>query len=218
MNDVELMKGSEFVFDYVQLLYYKCHEINPNRGRSYIDSPDWIKKATINLINEKDKCFQYTVTIALNHEEIKKDPQKTTKIKPFINRYNWEGINFPSEKDDWKKFEKNNVTIALNVLYAKKEKIYPACVSKHNSNCEKQFILLMTSNREKLWHCLAVKKLSALLRGISSKNNGYFYCLNCLHSFRTKNKLESHKRVCENKNFCNVIMPSEDTKILESDQ
>ena len=43
-----------------------------------------------------------------------------TKIKPFINKYNWEEINFPTEKDDWKKIEKNNVTIALNVLYAKK--------------------------------------------------------------------------------------------------
>ena len=61
----------------------------------------------------------------LSHEEIKKDPQKITKIKPFINKYNSEGINVLSEKDDWKKFEKNNVTIALNVLYAKKEKIYP---------------------------------------------------------------------------------------------
>ena len=62
------------------------------------------------------------------------------------------------------------------------------------------------------------KKLSALLRGITSKNCGDFYCLNCLHSFRTKNKLESHKRGCENKNFCYVNMPSDDTKILEFNQ
>ena len=68
---------------------------------------------------------------------MKRDPQRITKIKPFINKYNWEGINFPSEKDDWKKFEKNNVTIALNVLYAKKEKIYPGDISKHNSSREK---------------------------------------------------------------------------------
>ena len=46
-------------------------------------------------------------------------------------------INVPSENNDWKKFVKNNVTIALNIFYAKKEKIYPAYVSKHNSNCEK---------------------------------------------------------------------------------
>ena len=74
-------------------------------------------------INKKDnKCFQYAVTVVLNHEEIKKDWQRITKIKPFINKYNWKGINFPSEKDDWKKIKKNNVTIALNVLYAKKKK------------------------------------------------------------------------------------------------
>ena len=66
-----------------------------------------------------------------------------------------------------------------------------------------------------LSHYLAVKKLSALLRGITSKHYGEFFCLICLYSFRTKNKLESHKNVCKNKDFCNVIMPSEDNKILE---
>ena len=121
------MKGSEFVFDYVHLLYYKCHKINPNRSGSYIDSPDWIKnkKATINHINRKDnKCFQYVVTVVLNNDEIKNDPQRIAKIKPFINKYNWERINFLSEKDDCKKFEKNNVTIAPNVLHAKNIYIY----------------------------------------------------------------------------------------------
>ena len=60
--------------------------------------------------------FQYAVTVRLNHEEMKKDPPRVTKIKPFINKYNWEGINFSSEKDDWRNLQKNNVTIALNVL------------------------------------------------------------------------------------------------------
>ena len=50
-------------------------------------------------------------------------------------------MKYPSEKDDWTKFEKNNVTIAPNVLYTKKEKMYPLYVSKHNSNHEKQVIL-----------------------------------------------------------------------------
>ena len=55
----------------------------------------------------------------------------------------------------------------------------------HNSNRDKQVIILMIPNGEG-WHYLAVKKLSELLRGITSKHNGGFYCLNCLHSFRTK--------------------------------
>ena len=86
----------------------------------------------MNPINKKDsKCFPYVVAVALNYEEIKKTLQRITKIKPFINKYNWEGmpfinkynwegINFQWEKDDWEKFEKNNVTNSLNVLYAKK--------------------------------------------------------------------------------------------------
>ena len=65
------------------------------------------------------------------------------------------------------------------------------------------------------------KKLSALLRGITSSHHGDFYCLNCLnclHSFVTENKGEFHNIVCENRDFCNGIMPSEDTKILEFNQ
>ena len=68
------------------------------------------------------------------------------------------------------------------------------------------------------WNYLAVKKLSALLRGITSRHYSDFYCLNCLHSFRTKKTPESHKKVCENKDFCNVIMHSKDTKILGFNQ
>ena len=103
-------------------MYYKCHKINSNRGGSYIDSLDWIKeKAAINQINEKfDKCFP--MFFMLNHKEIKNDLQRLTKIKTFINKYNWERINFPSEKHDWKIFLKNNVTVAFNVFMLKKKK------------------------------------------------------------------------------------------------
>ena len=88
------------------------------------------KKTSINLIDKKDnKSFQYAVAIALNHKEIKQDPQKITKFKAFTNIYNWEEINFPSEKDNWKNFKINNLKIVLNVLYAKKEKIYPVYIS-----------------------------------------------------------------------------------------
>ena len=104
------MRGSDFVLDYIQLLYYKCHKINLNCSES-LDSPNCIenKKATINSNNKKDnKCFQYTVTVTLSYGEIKKDPQRITKIKAFAKKYNWEGINSPSEKD-WKKiFKKCN--------------------------------------------------------------------------------------------------------------
>ena len=71
------MKGSVFIFDSVQLMYYKCHKVDFECGGSYIDSPGWRKKkkAIINPKNEDDKCFQYAATVALNYEKsgIQKD-------------------------------------------------------------------------------------------------------------------------------------------------
>ena len=75
----ESMRGSEFVFDNVDSLYYKLHKIILDRGGSYIDSAEWLKnkKATINPQNKKDdRCFQYAVTVALNYQKIKKQSRK----------------------------------------------------------------------------------------------------------------------------------------------
>ena len=111
------IRESDFIFDSVQLMYYKCHKVNFRRVGSYIDFPDWIKKkkATINPKNTDDKCFQYAATVALNYED-----ERISNIKPFMNKYNWKGINYPSRIDE-----------------------------KINSNFEKQIILLMISNEEK---------------------------------------------------------------------
>ena len=74
----------------------------------------------------------------------------------------------------------------------------------------------MIPNKEKEgWHYLAVRKISALSHRITSKNKGDFHCLNCLHSFATENKLKSHEKVCKNKDFCGIVMPSEKGHILE---
>ena len=64
--------------------------------------------------------------------------EKVSIIKPFINKYYWEGINYPSKIDDWKMFEKNNQKIALDILYIKEKEMLPGYISKHNSACEKQ--------------------------------------------------------------------------------
>ena len=73
---------------------------------------------------KKNKYFQYAVTVALNFEKIRQHPEKITKTKLFINKYQWEGISFSSEKKKMieKYFEENNVTIALNILYDTKRK------------------------------------------------------------------------------------------------
>ena len=66
------------------------------------------------------------------------------------------------------------------------------------------------------WHYLAIENISRLLRGITSNHNGDFYCLNCLHSYRTKSKLKKHEQICKSHDFCNLKMPDVDNNILES--
>ena len=214
------MRGSDFEFDGVNFLYYDFNKISLNRGGYYIDSPKWLKdkKSTTNPRNNDDKYFQYAVTLALNLDKINKHPQNISKIKPFIDQYNWKDIDFPSTSKDWKKLELNN-EIALNILYVphNSRKIQVAYKSKQNSTCDKQVILLMITDGEK-WHYLTAKNLPGLLRGITSTHKEVFYCLNCFHSYRTKNKLETHKKICENHNYCNIEMPTKNNNIIKYNQ
>ena len=196
-NLQEKMRGSDFEFDGVNVLYYHFNKTSIYRGGSYIDSPKWLKdkKSTINPKNNDHKCFQYALTLALNLNNIDNHLQRISKIRPFIDQYNWKDIDFPAMGKDWKKFELNNNEIALNILYVphNTKKINIAYKSKHNLTREKQVILLMISNGEK-WHYLTVKNLSGLLRKITSNHKEDFYCLNCFHAYSTKNKLETHKK------------------------
>ena len=189
----ESMRGSEFVYDSVKVLYYNLNKVSLSRDGSYIDSPKWLKIKTVteNPQNKKDdRCFQCAVTVALNYEQSKDHPERITKIKTFIDQYDWKEIYFPSQGKDWKKFESNNKSIALNILYVphNTEKIRHAYKSKCNLSRENQVILLMITDGEK-WHYLTVKSLSALFRGITSKHQGDFYCLNCFQSYTTGNEL-----------------------------
>ena len=150
-NLQEKMGGSDFAFDGVNFLYYDFNKISISRGGLYIDSPKWLKnkKSTINPNNNDYKCFQYAVTLALNLDKINDHPERISKVKPFIEQYNWKDIDFPSTSKDWKKFELNN-EIALSILYVlhNTKKIEVAYKSKHNLTREKQAILLMISNGE----------------------------------------------------------------------
>ena len=176
------MKGSDFIFNGINYLYYDLNKITISKGGSYIESPKWLKDK---------KC-----TINQKNNNIDKHHQRISKIKLFIDNYNWNDINFPAAKKDWNKFEVDNKNVALNILYVSfnTKKIGIAYKSKYNLIRDNQIILLVISSG-KNWHYLAVKSLSRLLRGISSNHNSDYYCLNCFHSYRTENKLNVHKKI-----------------------
>ena len=145
---------------------------------------------------------------------MKKNPQKISKIKTFIDQYNWQEIVFPSHPNDRKKSGQNNKTIALNIVFVPHNTEKKDLHTKHNFKRENQVNLLMITDGKR-WHYLTVESLSALFKEISSNNVGDFYCLNYFHSYRTKNKLKEHERVCNDHDYCYVEMPNKGNKILK---
>ena len=141
-SEEQIMRGGGvFKFGSVDLLDYKLHKVKLRRVGSYIESPKWIrnKRATINLKNkDDDNCFQYALTVSLNYQNFENYPEKRSNIIPFIDDYNWKGIDFPSHQEenekpknimliDYKRFEQNNKEIALNISFVphnKNENIY----------------------------------------------------------------------------------------------
>ena len=151
-EEIILRKESDFIFESVDLLSYIFRKISLKRGKSYIKSSEWVinKTATIKPKRKDNKCFQYSITVALNYQNIENHPERLSNIKHFINQYNWKGIDFPAEIKNWKKFERNNKTIALNILSIphNKKTINLAYKSKYNRKRENQVVLLMITNSE----------------------------------------------------------------------
>ena len=133
---------------------------------SELNSSGWLRGKKETIISG-DNDFENALNDALNYQNIETHPERISKLKPYINKYNWEGIEFLADLKDWKKFEQNNKTIALNVLYIphNTKTISVAYRSEYNNKCKKQVILLMITDGRKLDY-LAVTNLSALLQGI----------------------------------------------------
>ena len=144
------MKGSSFTFERIDLLEYHLHKIS-HSGSSYINSPEWLKnkKVTTNAQNTKDnKCFQYAIIAALNYRNINHNPERISKLKPFIDNYNWDNIDFPAGHKDYSAFEKNNSDIAINILYVphNTKQIKQAYISKHNNERDNHVNFLMIAD------------------------------------------------------------------------
>ena len=135
--------------------------------------------------------------------ESSKHWKSSRKNIKFIDQYNWEGLDFLSRTKDRKKFGRNNKTIALNILYVphNTKTINIAHKSKHNRKSQNQVVLLMITNGKQSdkvnkWHYITLKSVhtdNGLFRGTTSNNHGDFYCLGCLHSFRTEDALKNMK-------------------------
>lgn len=146
---------------------------------------------------------------ALHHEEIEIDPQRTTKLWEFEDRYNWKDLEFHLAINKISKFEKNNPGIAVNVLYVAKKNIHTLQQSDCNITRSKQISLLLITDDTKT-HYTTITNFSRLLGCKNSKN----FCLNCLLVFNTVESTNKHYEYCIDDEAVAVAMPKESEKWL----
>ena len=203
--------GSNWTFKSIICLEIHTVVYEPLKGNSYIPLPPKLaqKKAIINMKNEDNKCFTWSVLRALNPRE--RDNERIDKgLKKKEDSLNMTGIAYPVQLNALDKFERQNPTISINV-FGYEESVYPLRVSK----CEGREVvnLLLISDEEKRHYCL-IKSMSRLLSSQSSTDEHVLhYCPRCLNHFTTQEKLATHKEYCSAHEAVKIEMPGEGTTL-----
>ena len=207
-------RGSNWRFQRVLSLDVHFTDFIPLRGSTFLPLPKKIatKKAVINMKNDDDQCFKWSVVRALNPVDV--HPERITKeLKDQSERLDWSGLKFPVDLKQIIIFEKFNPSISINVFGFEGD-VYPLRLSKSKSErsereqSEKtQVNLLLISDGEKQHYCL-IKSLSRLLSSQMSKHDhANSFCLNCLNHFPNEEKLKIHEEYCLKNQAIKIEMP-----------
>ena len=148
-----MIKGSDFVFECVDLLDYKLHRVRLRRGGSHIKSPEQLlhKGVPINPKNENDdECLRWSIISAFNYREITKK-----EFEKIFKKTKHEDKDFSSDKRDWENFEQNNETIALNVLSSSRNSKEITLLYKPEYNLEREnkvLLLIINDDDNEKYH------------------------------------------------------------------
>ena len=199
-------RGSNWRFQRVLSLDVHFTDFQPLRGSTFLPIPRKIKtkKAVINMKNDDDQCFKWSVTRSLNPVDV--HPERITKeLKDQSERLDWSGLKFPVKLDHIVIFEKFNPSISINVFGFEDRVVYPLRLSKSES--EQTINLLLISDGEKQHYCL-IKSLSRLLSSqVSGHKESNSFCLNCLNHFPNEEKLKIHEEYCLKNQAIRIEMP-----------
>ena len=222
VQKVEHAEGSGWVFVEVENLTLHTDIWDPIKGSSYIDLPKELKNknAIINMKNEdNNKCFLWCVLRALNPSKDKHPSRIDKDLKSKENTLNMEGIAYPVDLKDIKRFEKQNLDISISVLgYSKDERIYPLRISKYTKAKKEDerkhnIVLLLIKKGDNSHYCL-INNLSRLLTSqVNKHSHKLYFCLNCLNGFDEPEKLEQHKEYCSEEESIKINMPAPETYI-----
>ena len=206
-------RGSNWRFQRVLSLDVHFTDFQPLRGSTFLPLPSKIstKKAVINMKNNDDQCFKWSVVRALNPVDI--HPERVSKeLKDQSERLVWSGLKFPVKLDQIVVFEQLNPQISINV-FGFESVVYPLRLSKRKSEQrersenEQTINLLLISDEAKQHYCL-IKSLSRLLSSqVSGHKESNVFCLNCLNHFPNEEKLKIHEEYCLKNQAIRIEMP-----------
>ena len=215
---VEEAEGSGWVFIKIIDLTLHTTEWDPLKASSYIDLPKVLKdkQAIINMKNEDNKCFLWSVLRGLNPKD--KNAERVDKdLKSKEDTLNMEGISYPVDFQGIDRFEKQNPDISISILgYNGYEKVYSLKISKYTKAKKENgrkydIVLLLLKDGENSHYCL-VKNVSALLTSqLNKRKCKFYYCLNCLNGYDEPEKLDNHKEYCNEKESIKINMPPPNT-------
>ena len=218
IRKIETAVGSGWVFVEVIDLTLHTTTWDPLKASSYIDLPKALKDkhAIINMKNQDDKCFLWSVLRALNPKD-KNAERIDGDLRSKEDTLNMEGINYPVDFRGIDRFERQNLDISISILgYNAYEKVYPLKISdytkaKKEKGRKHDIALLLIKDGENSHYCL-IKNISALLTTQQNKRKiKFYYCLNCLSGYDEEEKLNNHKEYCSEKECIKINMPSKGT-------
>ena len=205
--------GSGWQFEQVVTFDINTDPYTPLAGSSYIEVPKELvgKHAIINVKNVKDnECFKWAVTSAIF--QLKKDPQRLSKVKPNAKRLNWEGIDFPTPFSQIALFERNN-PYSVNVYQingGSVERVRSSEVHEDGKQCINLMLLVKGSNTHYCW----IKNMSALNASKIDRHKGKkYFCKYCDNCFNTEKILQKHEKYCSNHKAVGIRMPKEGTML-----
>lgn len=223
--DEAMVEGSGFTLSTINHLLVQIFKYEPLRGSgNNIELPKKLKnkRSIVNLINTHDECFKWSILAALHYEEVYvKNRHKVNDAASYrfwANELNFNGIDFPVKLNQIEKFMQQNNQLAVNVYYFDTEKncVCPRYLSLKPVGTQYIHLLMITeatpehSNEAHgvSSHYCWIKNLSALVGSQMSKHKSKkLICDRCLNHFNSHEKLEKHKKSCENINECAIEMP-----------
>ena len=211
-------EGSGWQFFEIINLTLHTTRWDPINAGSYIDLPPFLKnkKALINMQNQDDECFKWSILRALNPKD--NHPERIDKdLKSKQDTLNMKGIKYPVDFRDIDRFESQNPNISISVVgYNEKDKTVNPLKRSNYTGCEHDIVLLLLKGVKKgengeekeNSHYVLVNNISALLASQINNHKGTRnICLNCFCGFGTKEALNKHKEYCYNNECVKLSMP-----------